>query len=88
MLGERRNLVVPGLPEIGKAVDEDGERPAPLGDVVSLDAAGISEAVLAQARREHSPNSTRVMDEKRIEWPRMAQVRRIWVPHAQETGRG
>ena len=48
MLGERRNLVAPGVPEIGNAVDEDDERTAPLGDVVNLDAAGIREAVLAQ----------------------------------------
>ena len=48
MLGERRNLMAPVVPESGNAVDEDDERAGALGDVMNLDTVGIGEAVLTQ----------------------------------------
>jgi hypothetical protein len=51
MLGERRHLVAPVVPEARDAVDKDGERPRALGDVVNLNPAGVSEAVFAQVRK-------------------------------------
>ena len=51
MLGERRHLVAPVVPESGDAVDKDDEWPRTLGDIVNLDAVGIGEALLAQVRK-------------------------------------
>src|SRR5207237_1595300 len=43
VFGEGGDLVTPGIPEIGEAVEEDDERAGAGGDHVNLDAGGIGE---------------------------------------------